>query len=108
MTTRTISIAKDFSPTPAGRYRSDGPFPGESFRDDLLLPALSKTIGPVTVELDGTAGFGSSFLEEAFGGLVRSGIDPRTLRERLRIESSHPSYVARVWSYIDHASDRKK
>ena len=75
MSTQVISIAKDFSPTPAGRYRSDGPFPGEKFRDDLLLPALRKDTEPVTVELDGTAGFGSSFLEEAFGGLVRCGIN---------------------------------
>ena len=105
MSTQVISIAKDFSPTPAGRYRSDGPFPGEKFRDDLLLPALRRDAEHVTVELDGTAGFGSSFLEEAFGGLVRCGINPATLRQRLKINSSHPSYVARVWSYIEHAAD---
>ena len=105
MSTQVISIAKDFSPTPAGRYRSDGPFPGEKFRDDLLLPALRKDTEPVTVELDGTAGFGSSFLEEAFGGLVRCGINPTTLRLRLTINTSPASDVARVWSYIEHAAD---
>lgn len=103
MTTRTISIAKDFSPTPAGRYRDDGPFPGEKFRDDLLLPALKGDNSTVAVELDGTAGFGSSFLEEAFGGLVRCGLDAATLRRRLVIRSSHPSYISRVWNYIEHA-----
>lgn len=107
MSMHVISIAKDFSPTPAGRYRSDGPFPGEKFRDDLLLPALKAGADAVTVELDGTAGFGSSFLEEAFGGLVRCGIDPATLHKRLKIQSSHPSYVSRVWSYIDHANDKR-
>lgn len=105
MNNTLISVAKQFSPTPAGRYRSDGPFPGEKFREDLLLPALRADEGPVTVDLDGTAGFGSSFLEEAFGGLVRVGFEPATLRRRLTIHSSHPSYVTRVWSYIEHAAD---
>lgn len=105
MTTTVISVAKQFSPTPAGRYLADGPYPGEKFRDDLLLPALRDSESLITVDLDGTAGFGSSFLEEAFGGLVRLGFEPATLRKRLTIHSSHPSYVSRVWSYIDHAAD---
>ena len=105
MNSTVISVATQFSPTPAGRYRADGPFPGEKFREDLLVPALRAGPGSVTVDLDGTAGFGSSFLEEAFGGLVRLGFDPATLRRRLTIRSAHPSYVTRVWSYIDHATD---
>ena len=105
MSTQKISIAKQFSPTPAGRYTADGPFPGEKFREDVLMPALKKTDQTVTVDLDGTAGFGSSFLEEAFGGLVRRGYPAAVLHARLNILSSHPSYIARVWSYIDHAAD---
>lgn len=103
MSTTVISIAKQFSPTPAGRYRSDGPFPGERFRDDVLVPELEKPDNVVTVDLDGTAGFGSSFLEEAFGGLVRKGFSPTVLRQRLRIKSGRPSYLTRVWSYIERA-----
>lgn len=103
MTTHTISVAKDFSRTPAGRYVDDGPYPGERFREELLLPALQDGTATIAVELDGTAGFGSSFLEEAFGGLVRRGFDPTLLRRRLVIRSSHPSYVTRVWNYIEQA-----
>ena len=65
-----IIIAKDFSRYPAGRYQEDGDFNGEIFRKNYLVPAL-KNFDKVEVVFDGVAGFGSSFLEEAFGGLVR-------------------------------------
>lgn len=65
----TIDIAKDFSDIPGGRFPRDGEFNGETFRDKWLAPALKN--GEVIVILDHTEGFGSSFLEEAFGGLVR-------------------------------------
>lgn len=102
-TTRTISVANEFSPAPAGRYRDDGPFPGEVFRDTILVPAL-REVNEVTVDLDGAAGFGSSFLEEAFGGLVRvSGFSEAELRRRLHIRSSRQSYEMRIWNYIQEA-----
>ena len=64
---KIINIARDFSKTPAGRYLTDGPFSGEHFRESVLLPAL-QTHELLKVDLDGTLGYGSSFLEEAFGG----------------------------------------
>jgi hypothetical protein len=65
-----ICVATDFSRWPGGRWRTDGPFTGERFRDELLLPALREH-GRVTVDLDGAWGYGSSFLDEAFGALAR-------------------------------------
>ncbi len=103
MNSTVISVAKDFSRSPAGRYVEDGPFPGAVFRDKFLVPALQGE-GRVVVNLDGTSGFGSSFLEEAFGGLVRKGFTPQVLRERLVVESVRQSYAARVWQYIDLAT----
>ncbi|MBF0341152.1 MAG: STAS-like domain-containing protein [Magnetococcales bacterium] len=70
MNIKEISVANDFSATPAGRYASDGPESGEIFRDNILYPALTQ-YEKVIVDLDGTEGYGSSFLEEAFGGIVR-------------------------------------
>ncbi|WP_371734335.1 STAS-like domain-containing protein [Acidisphaera sp. S103] len=70
----TIRVAV-YAPAPGGRFASDGPFSGEWFRETVLRPALSRAIShgtKVRVELDGTAGYGSSFLEEAFGGLIRT------------------------------------
>ena len=66
-----INVAKDFSLTPGPRYVKQGPFSGEAFRKKVLVPALT-TGSLVCVVFDGTAGFGSSFIDEAFGGLVRS------------------------------------
>ncbi len=97
-----ISIAKDFTDTPGGRNRTDGPYSGERFRDDVLVPALER--GEVEVDLDGVLGFGSSFLEEAFGGLVRRGFPLPRLRKDLRIHSSLDIYKDRIWRYIEDAS----
>lgn len=71
MREHTISISKDFGEAPAGRYHpKDGDFTGELFRKTLLVPSL-RTYDRTIVLLDNESGYGSSFLEEAFGGLVR-------------------------------------
>jgi hypothetical protein len=98
-----ISIAKQYSRTPAGRYRSDGPRSAEQFREDILAPALSKG-QDVTVDLDGTLGYSFSFLEEVFGGLVRRGFELADLESRLHITTSLPVYKDRVWRYMNEAA----
>jgi hypothetical protein len=81
---QTIHIARDFSPYPAGRYGTDGKFSGERFRDELLIPAL-KANDKVRVVLDDTRGYGSSFLEEVFGGLIRADYTLDNLKNQLEI-----------------------
>jgi len=73
MSNVVLSIARDFSAFPAGRVKGDGPFTGEHFREDKLLPLLKKG-AHVILDLDGVEGLPSSFLEEIFGGLVRKKI----------------------------------
>ena len=109
MTTKTaISVAKEYSDEPAGRYPSDGSFSGERFRKELLVPAL-KGHEHVTVDFDGTEGYGSSFLEEAFGGLVRDGFAPAQLRKQLEIHSKEdPTVIEEIWGYIDEAAQQAK
>ena len=103
MNTAVISIAKDFSRYPAGRFVDDGPFPGETFRKKLLVPAL-RDRKSVIVKLDGTPGYGSSFLEEAFGGLVRlEGFNLNDLKAKLSVEHRDQSIVDEVWGYIEKA-----
>ncbi|MFN4310518.1 MAG: STAS-like domain-containing protein [Ferrovibrio sp.] len=101
-----ISIARDFHDAPAGRYLSDGPYSGELFRNKHLVPALRA--GEVVVVLDETEGYGSSFLEEAFGGLVRKeGFANDELRAKLKLVSQEdPSLIDEIWSYIDDAQQR--
>lgn len=100
-----INIASDFSVTPAGRFYSDGPDSGERFRKEFLVPAL-RSAEPLTLRIDGTAGYGSSFLEEAFGGLVRGGFDKKELVKRLNIvyeDDEFGIYKDLIFTFIDEA-----
>lgn len=102
----TINIAKDFSPYPGGRFRTDGPANGEQFRDDLLMPALRDN-EVVTVVIDGVAGLPPSFLDEVFGGLVRHGFSPDALHRRLKVVAETPRlsrYPDLIWDYIGAAA----
>lgn len=77
MTNQVIDIAHDFSRFPGGRVRADGPHSGEQFLEDLLKPAVERALKAhslVVIKIDGVAGLPSSFLDEAFGGLIRQGI----------------------------------
>ena len=62
----TVNVARDFTRFPSGRYKRNGSTSGEAFRERFLEEPLRRG-EVVQVELDGTIGYGSSFLEEAFG-----------------------------------------
>lgn len=98
MSDMTINIVRDFSRTPAGRYISDGPYSGERFREHFLIPAL-RSHRRITLELDGTRGMGSSFLEEAFGGLIRRGFSAADLVRRMILRTADPSLIAEIHGY---------
>lgn len=107
MSSKTIVIAKDYSETPAGRYRSDGSYSGERFREELLYPALVEN-DHVDISLDETLGYGSSFLEEAFGGLIREkGMRLDEIRDKLTIISSRRLYKDKIWQYLEDAQHEK-
>jgi hypothetical protein len=97
-----VSIAKDFHPAPAGRYIEDGPNSAQRFRDQILQPRLSEAIkndSVLIVRFDGMFAVSSSFLEEAFGGLIRSKVFPiDQLMLHLRIEAGSPAYE---WARLD-------
>lgn len=97
----TIKIAEEFSRYPAGRHMTDGPFSGEYFRKKFLEPALNNDA--VVVVMDGARGYGSSFLEEAFGGLVRLGYAKALLKSKLKIEATNRSLETEIFDYIEKA-----
>ena len=103
---KTINIAKDYSRYPGGRYRRDGKFNGEKFRQEILVPALSAN-EKIEVVLDGARSYGSSFLDEAFGGLVREeGYSKKELKRKLSIVSQDVVYLPyklMAERYIDEA-----
>lgn len=69
-----LTIATNFSFSPGPRFIKEGPDSGELFRTTILetkfKEATEKNV-QLVIDLDGVAGYGTSFLEEAFGGLVR-------------------------------------
>lgn len=100
MGNKVINIERDFSRYPAGRYLTDGPYNGEKFRKEFLVPALSESTEKVIVELDGARGLGSSFLEEAFGGLVRTGYSAEEVLKRIDLKSEDASLIEEIKEYI--------
>jgi len=61
----------EFTKYPGPRYINLGSNSGEEFREQYLVDRLRKD-SQVSVNLDGVLGYGSSFLEEIFGGIVRA------------------------------------
>jgi len=103
-----IVVNRDFSHVPGGRYRSDGKHSAEEFRDEILIPALTKSKDSVVlVDLDGIAGMASSFAEEAFGGLVRhTSIPKEDLLRRIRILSTEQPYLIEdIQQYIKESPE---
>jgi hypothetical protein len=103
MSQQVINVAKDFSRYPAGRFKTDGPYSGEGFRDQCLVPILKSSSG-ATINLDGTRGYGSSFLEEAFGGLVRDGYSADKINTAFKLYSSDKSLIKEIEDYINSAT----
>lgn len=99
---KTLYI-KDFSKYPGPRYESLGENSGERFRDSFLIPAIVEN-DEICVDFDGVFGYGSSFLEEAFGGLVRKGISRNKIESlKKNLKSQDESIVNEVISYINDA-----
>lgn len=68
-----IRVAEQFGRQPYGRRADDGAQNGEAFRHRILIPAL-RDANRLVIEMDGNeTPYGSSFLDEAFGGLIRYG-----------------------------------
>lgn len=102
--TKRVDIAQDFSPVPAGRFYTDGPNSGQRFRNEVLIPSLGR-FRVVEIVFDGVEGVGSSFLEEAFGGLVREqGMAADDVLSRLHIVSNaDPSLLDEISEYVRDA-----
>ena len=107
-----LKIAMDFSRTPGVRYKNEGEFSGEEFRNSCLRPKLAQALSnhvKLIVDLDGTAGLGTSFLEESFGGLIREdGFEYKTLQENIEfVSNENPDYIDEVNEYLKDAYEKK-
>jgi len=98
-------IADEYSKTPGSRYISEGEYSGEDFRKNHLTKIIKEHINSGTeiiIDLDGTAGYSSGFLEEAFGGLIRE--EKFEFKEVIRIlkirSKEEPYLVGDICQYL--------
>lgn len=101
-----ISVAQDFSRTPGPRFKTEGDYSGEEFLNNLLLASFreARSSGAkLLIDLDGTEGYATSFLEAAFGGLTRK-FDPTTVLNCLEFKSEDEPYLLEeITKYIQDA-----
>ena len=106
-----LNVATEFSRTPGPRLRREGDDSGEEFLEKLLRPRFLMALEAKTrlfVNLDGAAGYPSSFLEEAFGGLAREFTSSK-VEENIEIScTDEPYLVDQTLKYIRQAKQKKK
>ena len=95
--TRIIKV-KDFSTAPGGRYINHGPFSGEEFRNTVLIPAF-KSGEQLLIDLDGTFGYASCFIDEVFGEMAR--LHGKEILKNLFFKSNEePNLIEEILSVI--------
>ncbi len=106
--TRVINIATAFSRTPGARYRTDGPYSGEEFRQKYLEPLFRDgSTERIQIILDGTEGYATSFLEEAFGGLARIFGVPDVQKRIDFVSEADTVLVDEIKGYIEQADEER-
>ena len=100
-----INIAEQYTKTPGARHKVDGPFSGEDFRENYLENYFNDQSDDSTIRiiLDGTAGYGTSFLEEAFGGLARKYGKDNCLKRLEFISNEDKLLIEEIKGYIENA-----
>jgi len=107
----TYKIAIQFSRTPSARNELEGKNPGVKLRQ-IITPLIRECIRnkqKFFVDFDGAAGYGTSFLEEVFGGLIRvEHFKYSDLKNTLRfISKEEPDLIDECWEYIDDAHENE-
>ncbi len=106
-----ISVCKDFTDAPGPRYIIQGDFSGELFRNKWLIPNLKEALknkDKVLVDLDGTFGYPTSFLEEAFGGLTEF-FDKNVILNTIEFKSNDElGLIDEIKEYINSDERKKK
>jgi hypothetical protein len=101
-----LSVATEFSETPGPRSRDEGEFSGELFLDQHLRPRYQAAVAAreqLIIDLDGTEGYATSFLEAAFGGLARE-FGPEEVLRVIQLKSEDEPYLAQeIQKYIREA-----
>ena len=105
------SIAKNYTETPGPRYQNEGEYSGEHFRKTVLLNLVQEAQSKserIELNLDGGYGYPTSFLEEAFGGLIRELKDKSLLNLFDFISDEEPALINEIKDYMRAASEALK
>lgn len=107
MDNKLINV-RNFSITPGSRSRDEGQksFSGQEFREDVVQPILDSVLNTserITINLDGTIGYGTSWLEEVFGGLARIYGKDVIKKKVILISNEEPYLIEDINQYIDNA-----
>ena len=110
---RLLKVSTEFSDIPGPRYIREGLYSGEEFREKILLPRLKDIINTediLEIDLDGTQGYGTSFLEEAFGGLIRENhLSLSDISSHIKFVSEEEPYlVDDIMEYLRDAENERE
>lgn len=111
-------IILDYTEYPGPRYCIQGDHSGEDFYHTSLNQAFMNALSEksvLTVDLDGTAGYASSFLDEAFGNLVYDFSLEIVASSILIISKQEPDWIEMIktkvmkdWEVRRTSNDRPK
>jgi len=105
-----IKIADDYTKTPGVREEIEGDFPGEEFLAKILSPKFKQALTEgkkLFIDLDDTAGYATSFLESAFGGLAREYKGHQIILDNIEFKSEDdPFLIDDIKEYIKDANNK--
>lgn len=103
MSDKMVVAVVDYTKYLGARYASQGDGSAEIFRKRIV--AALNISDNVEVDLDGTVGCGLSFIEEVFGGLVRTeGMDKEEILKKISVKSIEcPYYIQEALQAIKQA-----
>lgn len=101
-----FSIANDFSKYPGPRFSKEGEFSAEELLDKHLINLFKNACdsnSKLIVDIDGTFGYATSFLEGAFGELVRR-FNKEKVQNHILIQSKEtPLFKEEIEKFINEA-----
>lgn len=107
-----LNIVSEFTDTPGGRYIAQGPYSGEEFRDTILKVKYDYCLlknEKLVINFDGGYGYPISFIDEAFGGMVRDGYSAKKmLKNMVFISNDCPSLSEKIVECIKEHDEIKR
>lgn len=107
----TIRMTVDFSKLPGEIDELHGTNTGEKFRNNYLIPVYDYCLvrdENLNINFCNSHGYAASFLEEAFGGMVRNGYDGKQMLRKMNFKTEEePLLEDSIVEYIIEAIKNK-